>query len=156
MIRSSLLAVACILALGVTACGGGGNDDDGDSPADFATGATYTEPLTSDPGNLHPLRASQNVTNAVLPFAYDTLISIDEEGRVVGQLAERWKVAPKQVTFTLRPGITCADGTELTATDVADTFDWVKDPENKSTMIGDKLPSPDYAVAADDAARTVT
>src|SRR5215217_2711246 len=122
MIRSSLLAVACVLALGVTACGGGGNDDDGDTPTDFATGATYTHALPSDPGNLHPLRAGQIVTNTILPFAYDTLISIDEQGKVVGQLAESWKVTPKRVTFTLRPGVTCADGTELTATDVADNF----------------------------------
>jgi peptide/nickel transport system substrate-binding protein len=143
MTRSSLLAAACVLVLGVSACGGG-NDA---GSAEFAKGATYTEPLTGDPGNLHPLRAVQQLTNAVLPFAYDTLVSIDEQGHISGQLAERWDVTPKKVTFTLRPGITCADGTKLTATNVADNFEWIKDPKHKST---------DYQVKADDAARTVT
>src|SRR5215212_6914222 len=126
MFRSSLLAVVCVLALGATACGGG--NDDGDDAADFARGATYTEPLASDPGNLHPLRVSQQVTNTVLAFAYNSLISITDQGKIVGQLAESWKVTPKRVTFTLRPGITCEDGTKLTATAVADNYKWVKDP----------------------------
>ena len=152
MTRLSLLAAVCVLGIGAAACGGG----NGDGSTNFAKGATYTEPMVGDPGNLHPLRAVQQLTNAVLPFAYDTLINLDEKGRVVGQLAERWKVTPKQVTFTLRPGITCADGTKLTASDVADNFEWIKDPKHKSTMIGDKLPSADFQVQADDAARTVT
>jgi peptide/nickel transport system substrate-binding protein len=152
MTRSSVLAAVCVLVVGVSACGGG-NDT---KSTDFAKGATYTEPLTGDPGNLHPLRAQQNLTNAVLPFAYDTLINIDEQGHITGQLAEKWDVTPKKVTFTLRPGITCADGTKLTASNVADNFEWIKDPKNKSSMIGDKVPSPDFAVKADDAARTVT
>src|SRR3954447_11042348 len=152
MIASSLLSGACVLALGVTACGGGNHDES----TQFAKGATYSEPLTSDPGNLHPLRASQNTTNNVLPFAYDTLVSVDEQGHVVSGLAKSWKATPKRVTFTLRPDVTCADGTKLTASDVADNFEWVKDPKNKSTMIGEHLPSPDFQVKADDAARTVT
>jgi peptide/nickel transport system substrate-binding protein len=152
MTRFSLLAAVCVVALAVSACGGG----NGGGSTQFTKGATYTEALTSDPGNLHPLRAVQNTTNWVVPFAYDSLISIDEKGHISGQLAERWQVTPKKATFTLRPGITCADGTKLTARMVADTFEWIKDPKHKSTVIGDKLPDTDFQVSADDAARTVT
>lgn len=148
------LVAVCALAIAVGACGGG--NEGGDDSVDYRDAATYTEALDSDPGNLHPLRAVQQTTFNVIPFAYDSLINVDRKGRVVGQLAERWEAAPRKVTYTLRPGITCADGTELTASHVADNFRWAKDPKNKSTVIGEGLPSPDFEVEADDAARTVT
>ena len=153
MNRSIVVVTSCAaLALTASACGGGGEN----KAVKFQQGATYTEPIGSDPGNLHPLRAAQITTNTVLPFAYDTLINIDSRGRVVSQLAQRWQATPKSVTFTLKPGITCADGTKLRASDVASVFDWIKDPKHQSTMIGDHVPSTDFDVKADDAARTVT
>jgi peptide/nickel transport system substrate-binding protein len=150
MTPAKILGCACVLALGLSACGGGKH------AAELANGGTYTEPISSDPGNLHPLRAQQVNANLVLSFAYDTLINLDANGRVVSQLAEKWQVTPKRVTFTLRRGVTCSDGAQLTAADVASNFEWVKDPKNKSTVIGEKLPSADFTVTADNAARTVT
>jgi peptide/nickel transport system substrate-binding protein len=154
MTRSSLLAVGFVLALAGAGCGSG--DGGSDESVRYADGGTYTQMITSDPGNLHPLRAVQIVTNQVLPFAYDTLIGIDQNGRVTSQVAERWKATPKRVTFTLRPDVTCSDGTKLKASDVAAVFEWVKVPKNQSSVIGNNLPSADYEVKADDAARTVT
>jgi peptide/nickel transport system substrate-binding protein len=152
MKSATILAASCALALGMSACGGGG----GGTVANYRSGGTYTESLPSDPGNLHPLLAVQQTTFAVIPFAYDSLTNVDARGRVVGELAQRWHATATQATFTLRPGITCSDGAKLTASDVAATFNWIKDPKNKSTLIGDKLPSGDFTVQADDAARTVT
>jgi peptide/nickel transport system substrate-binding protein len=154
MNRSIVVVTSCAaLALTASACGGSGGEN---KAVKFQHGATYTEPLTSDPGNLHPLRSVQQTTNTVLPFAYDSLINIDGKGRVISQLAQRWQATPKSVTFTLKPGITCADGTKLQASDVASVFEWIKDPKHESTMIGDHLPSTDFDVKSDDAARTVT
>jgi peptide/nickel transport system substrate-binding protein len=100
---------ALLVALAMAGCGSDAK------PVKFAGGGTYSEPLLTDPGNLNPLIAQQNTTNEVVSFAYDTLINIDPHGRVVPQLAERWTVSPKRVTYTLRDGVTCADGTPLTA-----------------------------------------
>lgn len=143
-------AAALLVALAIAGCGSEAK------PAKLAGGGTYTEPLGTDPGNLNPLAAQQITTNEVASFAYDTLINIDPHGRVVPQLAERWTVSPKRVTYTLRDGITCADGTPLTASAVAANYTWIKDPKHQSSAIADKLPSADFTVTADDAARTVT
>jgi peptide/nickel transport system substrate-binding protein len=143
--------VLCILALAVVGCGSSNGE-----AAKFARGGTYTEPLGSDPGNLHPLQAQQIETNEVVSFAYDTLVNIDPDGNVVPQLAERWKVGPRRVVYTLRDDVTCGDGTRLRARDVAANYEWIKDPKHQSSMIGSRLPSADFTVAFDDAARTVT
>jgi peptide/nickel transport system substrate-binding protein len=154
-------------ALGTILCGslvlsgcaggaaGGGGDGSGKKVA-YAAGGTFTEALISDPGNLHPLKASQNTTNEVVSFTYDSLVNLDEHGNVVPQLAQKWRVTPTSVTYTLRQDVTCGDGTRLTARQVADTFVFVKNPKNQSSVIGDELPDADFTVKADDAAGTVT
>ncbi|HEX2133627.1 MAG TPA: ABC transporter substrate-binding protein, partial [Actinophytocola sp.] len=69
--------------------------------------------------------------------------------------AAEWESTTTEATFTLRDGITCADGTELTATQVAANITFVGDPENASTRMGVFVPAGTTATA-DDAARTVT
>ncbi|HEX5620197.1 MAG TPA: ABC transporter substrate-binding protein [Solirubrobacteraceae bacterium] len=142
-------AAACLVAI----CGCGSSEK---RETEFARGGTYTEALGADPGNLHPLLTQQIATNEVVSFAYDTLINIDRDGKVVPQLAERWDVTPRRVTYTLRDGVTCADGTPLRARDVAANYEWIKDPKHQSSLLGSALPSGDFTVAADDVARTVT
>ena len=63
--------------------------------------------------------------------------------------------SPTSVTYTLKDGITCADGTPLTATTVADNFSFIADPANQSPLLGPYV-LPGITVEADDAARTVT
>jgi peptide/nickel transport system substrate-binding protein len=154
--KAKTLTVACVLALGAAACSGGSAVGDRQGNGEYVTGGTFTTPLGSDPGNLNPLQAVQISTNAVVPFLYDTLINIDESGKVVSQLAEKWETTPTSATFTLRKDVTCSDGTTLTATHVAANYAYIKNPKNNSSAIGDKLPSADFTVKADDAAGTVT
>jgi peptide/nickel transport system substrate-binding protein len=61
----------------------------------------------------------------------------------------------KQVTFTLRRGITCSDGTRLTASVVKRNLDFIADPANKSPYFGIAVP-PTTTTTANDGARTVT
>jgi peptide/nickel transport system substrate-binding protein len=147
------VAAGVVLVVAAAACGSNG---DGGERTDLADSATYVTAIEADPGNLHPLKTVRQTTNTVDTFAYDTLINIDPDGTVVSQLAEDWKATDRSVTFTLKDGITCSDGTELTAKAVADNFTWIKDPSNASSVIGSGLPSTDYAVDYDNAARTVT
>ncbi|MGH3486130.1 MAG: ABC transporter substrate-binding protein [Nocardioidaceae bacterium] len=151
--RIAPAACAVALVASAVACGSSGGEAQRENLAD---GGTYVTSLTADPGNLNPLTAIKQTTNSVVTFAYDTLININADGKIVPQLAAEWEATERSVTYTLKEGITCSDGTELTAKAVADNFTWAKDPANASTVIGSGLPSYDYTVDFDNTARTVT
>lgn len=154
---------SCVLALSVTAAlAGCGGSDDGDGTSkgpgesDYVDGATFTLGMSSDPGNLDPLMGAGTSLFTVTQFAYDPLVSVDgETGEIQSALATSWDVQGTTVSLTLAEGITCSDGAELTATDVADSLNFVADPENQSPFLGTFLPV-DAKASADDAARTVT
>jgi peptide/nickel transport system substrate-binding protein len=125
---------------------GGGN---------FAEGKTFTMVISADPGNLDPLMTSLSSALQVDRFLYDSLINITPDGQMVAGLAEKWDGDASQATYTLRKGVTCSDGTPLTATTIADNINFVGDPKNQSTRIGVFVP-PGATATADDAAGTVT
>ncbi|MFN8520157.1 MAG: ABC transporter substrate-binding protein [Chloroflexota bacterium] len=117
---------------------------------------TFTMVLNADPGNLDPQSAPTSVLFQASRFAYDSLLSMSaEDGSIQSQLATDWAVDGTTVTLTLGDGITCSDGSPLTATDVVANLDYVADPANASPFLGTYYPAGATAVA-DDAARTVT
>ncbi|GAA2888245.1 ABC transporter substrate-binding protein [Streptosporangium fragile] len=151
---------AALLALSVltlTACGGSAGSTAGTASGGggYATGATLTMAIPADPGSLHPLLNATGEAATVNAFTYDQLIGMTGDGKLVPQLAEKWESTPTEATFTLRKGVTCADGTELTAGTVADNFRFVADTENGSPFIGAYVPA-GVRVEHDDAAGTVT
>jgi peptide/nickel transport system substrate-binding protein len=157
-VRTSVLAVA--LATTLAACGGGsGGGSGGGGPegeASYVDGATFTLGLSSDPGNLDPVMGAGTSLFTVTQFAYDPLVSVDgETGEIGSQLATEWDVQGTTVTLTLGEGITCADGTELTAGAVADSLNFVTDPKNQSPFLGTFIPVGAKA-KGDDGSRTVT
>lgn len=111
--------------------------------------------LSSDPGALAPATAVQGSTNLLLSFAYDTLVYIGEDGDLVPGLAKSWKVSPNSVEFTLNEDATCSDGSAVTPSTVADSVNYVVDPETKSPLVGVLIPA-DVKAEADDEAGTVT
>ncbi|TDV57418.1 ABC transporter substrate-binding protein [Actinophytocola oryzae] len=147
------IATAGVLALALAACGGGGGGQaGGGTPVE---GGTFTFVISADPGNLDPHFTSLSSTYQVDRFLYDTLVNIDTKGRMVAGLAEKWTATATEATFTLRDGVTCADGTPLTATQVAANISFVGDPKNASSRIGVFVPAGATATA-DEKARTVT
>ena len=150
------LGAVGVLACLLTACAQGNSPAGGQGAVKYASDATFTEPIGTDPGNLNPLQAVAVSTNLVDSFAYDSLIDVDLHGNVVSRLATKWNATPTTVTFTLRSGVTCTDGAKLTASDVAANFSYAKNPKNHSTVIGDKLPSPDFTAKANDQRGTIT
>ncbi|MCT2583460.1 ABC transporter substrate-binding protein [Actinophytocola gossypii] len=146
------IAATGALALALVACGGPGGSAGGRNLVD---GQTFTMVLGTDPGNLDPHFTSLSATMQVDRFLYDSLVNIDVNGELVPGLAAEWEATTTEATFTLREGVTCGDGTELTATQVAENITFVGDPENASTRMGVFVPAGATATA-DDAARTVT
>ncbi|MER5611071.1 ABC transporter substrate-binding protein [Streptomyces sp. NPDC002215] len=150
--RGTREAAAVVTALGLvaaaTACGGGTSAGGGD-------GSAVTVAVAGDPGSLSPTTALASTALAMNSFAYDTLVHLDADGSPVPGVAEKWSATTTSATFTIRPGVTCEDGSALTAEDVAAEYNHIADPRNQSPMLG--LSVPVTAVAkADEAARTVT
>jgi peptide/nickel transport system substrate-binding protein len=111
--------------------------------------------LPTDPGALDPHMTVVGAARYVDAFAYDTLVNLVGPGKIVSGLAQSWKVvSPKRVQFTLHRGITCADGTRLTASVVKRNLDFVGNPASKSPLLGLFMPIGAKTVASDKA-RTV-
>ncbi|MGZ3145089.1 ABC transporter substrate-binding protein [Lentzea chajnantorensis] len=134
----------------VAGCGSGGT-----SSGALAQGGTFTLSVGADPGTLDPALTVLSVARQVGRFLYGRLVEPTRSGEVVSGLAEKWDADVSKATFTLRSGVTCADGAPLTAADVAANINFVGDPQNKSPLAGLQV-APGTTATADEATRTVT
>lgn len=146
------VAGVCVAATVLAGCGGGGggsgsSDGNGNGDADLLEGGTFTMAMDSDPGNLDPQMSAASNVFQLSAFAYDNLITIDQEGTIGTQLADSWEVDGQEVTLTLRDGITCSDGSPFTAADVAANINFITDPENQSSLLGLYVPAGASATA---------
>ncbi|MEV5574689.1 ABC transporter substrate-binding protein [Spirillospora sp. NPDC052269] len=143
-------AAAVVAALGLAAagCGGGGGTAGGGRGA-------VTIAVPSDPGSLDPLTTLASKAILMNGFAYARLVQLGADGKLTGGVAERWSSTTTSATFTIKRGVTCQDGSPLTAEDVAAEYNHVADPRNESPMLGLSVPFTAKATA-DPASRTVT
>ncbi|MEF9915439.1 ABC transporter substrate-binding protein [Streptomyces sp. P5-A9] len=146
------VATTGALALALTACGG---SDGGSTAGKPVEGGSFTLALPADPGNLDPHATTLSVAGQVDAFMYDSLVAVDTSGKEVPRLARSWKSTATTASYALREGVTCSDGSPLTATVVADNINYVANPKNGSSVTGLYVPAGAKA-EADDAARTVT
>jgi peptide/nickel transport system substrate-binding protein len=158
--RYPIAAALAVTTLSLAACGGGSSSSSASaskspSSADYATGGTFTLDLGSDPGSVNPYSSTGGLNRQIYAFAYDTLVGRGTDGNAVPQLATKWTVTPTSVTYTIRKGATCDDGTAVTPTLIANDFNYIKDPATLSPWVQFSVPVK-YTVAADDAAGTFT
>ena len=146
-----LVVAAAAVLLSVTTAAVGSSSRQGAGPSGSVTAIVPT-----DPGSLDPQLTIVGAARYVDTYAYDTLVNVTGPGKIVSGLAQSWKVvSPKRVQFTLFKGITCSDGTQMTATVVKQNLDFVGDPKNKSPLLGLFMPI-GATVTANNGARTVT
>ncbi len=152
-----LAACAAVGAIGLVlaACGSSNGASQASAGQKLANGKTFTMVLGSDPGSLDPDFTSLSAALQVDEFLYDTLINVNQSGGIVAGLADQWHATTTTATFTLRKGITCSDGTPLTASDVAANISFVGNPKNASTRISVFVP-PGATATGDNATGTVT
>ncbi|WP_425644720.1 ABC transporter substrate-binding protein [Agrobacterium leguminum] len=67
--------------------------------------------------SLDPHQATEGKANEIMSNLYDRLISVDGSGKVSPQLAERWEIDDKGITFHLREA-NFASGNPVTSADV--------------------------------------
>ena len=143
-----IAAVAALLSVTTSAVGSSAHRAKGPS-------GSATLSVGTDPGNLDPQLTLLGAARYVDTYAYDTLVTLTGPGKIAPSLAQSWKVvSPKRVEFTLKPNITCADGTKMTASVVKQNLDFVGNPANKSPLLGLFVPV-GATVTANNGARTV-
>jgi len=154
------IAVATALTLGVSlaACTGPNtpplSSSTSSGPA-YVTDGTVTVSIVTDPGALDPQTTIVAGIFEMSGYAYDSIVGIDPSGKVVSQLAKSWTYEGTTATFVINDGVTCSDGSKLTAKTVVDNITWMEDPNNASPFLGTFLPAGATATA-DDATNTVT
>lgn len=158
LLAAGALVAACSAASSTKSdrpTGSGSGSDSGSAKGTLSGGGTFTIAVASDPGNLDPSMTPSSVARSVLGLSYDTLVYQQADGAFVSGLASTWSSTATTATFTLRSGVTCSDGSTLSATDVANNIDYIANPKNASPLLN-VLVHEGTTVKADDATRTVT
>lgn len=116
---SRLIAVGAVTgALALSGCGAGG----GGGASDELTLAFATDPLSLDPAS----SANGNPSSWYVQLAYQSVLSVDENGELAPGLADEWEYLDddfKEFKITLRDDAKFADGTDVTADDVVATLE---------------------------------
>ncbi|MDY7579771.1 ABC transporter substrate-binding protein [Herbaspirillum sp. RTI4] len=102
-----------------------------------AMAMTINISLDNDPNKLDPMQSSMIAERMIYQSIYDKLLDLDESGKIVPMLAERWSVSDDQKTYTLylRKGIQFQDGTPFNAQAVE--FNLLRDLEKNSLRKND-------------------
>jgi peptide/nickel transport system substrate-binding protein len=148
-----MLASILTLTAVTVGCAGKGTSGNQGGASKYASKATFTMAIPDDLGSFDPYH--NNVIKKYYKLAYDSLINLQRDGKMVSGLAEKWTADASSATFTLRAGITCSDGAPLAASQVAAALNYAGDPKNQSSLYGSQVPSVPFKVTGDDAARTV-
>lgn len=82
-----------------------------------ALAVTINISLDNDPGKLDPTQSSMITERIVYQSIFDKLLDLDENGKIIPMLAERWVVSDDQKTYTLflRKGVKFQDGSAFNA-----------------------------------------
>jgi peptide/nickel transport system substrate-binding protein len=101
------------------------------------------------PAALDPHNALPPVGDIAARLAFDSLVSLNERGEVIPQLAERWRlVDPLTWEFTLRPRVRFASGAAVTAEVIKWNFERVSDLSNR-LQVSARVPTFDRADVVD-------
>ena len=138
-----------------TAAAGSSTTSSGGDDSPYDPEGTFKVALGSDPGAVSPYLTTIGTARHVFSFGYDTLVKNDDNGEPISNIAASWDVQPDSVTFTIKEGVACHDGSLLKASDVAANFEYMKHPDTASPWRPLTVPA-EYSVEADDDARTFT
>lgn len=84
------------------------------------SGGTLRVAFNNDPLSVNTILKFWSPTGLVVSFTLDTLVLLDKDYRIIGDLAKGWTFAPdgKSVTFQLRNDVWWSDGVKFTSADV--------------------------------------
>lgn len=128
--KKSKFLVLLLATLLLTSCGilpGSGKVIEEKGGPREADGGTLTVPLTNF-DTLNPLLTNNNSYYQLSNLLYDRLFTYEGSGRMVPSLVEHVETSDggKRISLTIKKDIYWEDGTPLTTTDIAKTFEAVK------------------------------
>ena len=93
--------------------------------------------IEANPTNLDPRFATDSQSQRIDGLLFSGLLERDNQMNFHGDLAETWSIPdPLTYVFHLRRGVRFHDGRALTSADVRATFDFIRNPANKSPKQG--------------------
>ena len=131
-VKKRLFAIALAAAtIALTACGGGTNGEDKSSQNSTSAqgeGTSYREMITFGAQKItkifDPTGSNQADDGNSMYYTHQRLLSIDQDGEITGDLAERYEYDPDSLTYTfyLKPNAVFSNGDPVTADDVVYTL----------------------------------
>jgi len=153
----SLLAATVVLSLGLSACGGGG-DNEGSSQT--GGGSLTVRGMNNDWVSFDFQANNVNHNLAAVAPAYDRLLAYGPDFELIGGLAGSWEVTPADrpttVTFKLRQDAKCEDGTAVTPSVVAASFTRLFSVKKTTDLTKGTFGAGPFDFKADDATWTFT
>ena len=116
---------------------------------------TFVVARTGDIDKLDPALSTAFQTIETLGLVYNSLVTTDSNGKLIGSLATKWSVSNdgKTITFDLRTGVKWQDGDPFTSADVKATIERILDEKtgavarsNLSLITGVDTPDANTAV----------
>ncbi len=136
--RAGVVAVSAA-TIALAGCGAVFTGASAGGTGEVVSGGTFTVALNDDPGNLSPLTGVSLVQRGLVGYGYESLAHITADGEIVPWLAESWQETPTSITYTLKPGITCADGTPFSAQTAAANIAYHADPAHGTFWHGSNI-----------------
>ncbi|MFF9816167.1 ABC transporter substrate-binding protein [Streptomyces sp. NPDC014006] len=126
------VAIAAVVALGATACGGG--SDKGDGKAAIDPNGKFSVEVGEPQNPLQPANTMESNGSIVIKSLFSGLVDYDSSGKIVNVNAQSIDTKDnKTFTVKLKPGWTFHDGTPVTATSYVKAWNWAANPANKQT-----------------------
>lgn len=149
-VRASYVAMLVAGVLATTACSPSNSDSansSGDGPV--VSAAKVTLGVTAAPRSLDPAQLDGGTQAYVWGSIYDTLLYLDNDGKLQPNAAKEWKYSDDALTLTLtlRDDLKFSNGEAVTSADVKATFDRNKSTPGQQT---DKFTSVETVETPDD------
>jgi peptide/nickel transport system substrate-binding protein len=101
-------------------------------------GGTFTEGIIGSPRIISPTHATLQAEHDIVSVVYAGLMTRDEEGTLIPELAEKYTINEEGTlyTFTLKKGLIFHDGSPLTPEDIVFTISHIQNPLTRSPLQG--------------------
>lgn len=98
--------------------------------------STITVVQAAKPKTLDPPLANQVASMTVARQIFNTLVSVDDEGKLIPEIAEKWEFEnPKSLIFTIKDGIKFHNGEILTVEDVAFSLERMREKAGTRILV---------------------